>query len=69
MDINFEAIALMVLSTVIASSKEVIDRKADEAADKIIAAVNDSATQLDDAAAKELARVLTRIAARVEAGV
>lgn len=69
MEINFEAVALMVLSTVLTSSRTVIDQKADEAADKIIAAVNDSATQLDDAAAKELARVLARIATRIEDGV
>lgn len=62
MEVNFEAIALMVLSTVITSSREVIDQKADQAADRIIAAVNDSETKLDNAAAKELARVLKRVA-------
>jgi predicted DNA-binding ArsR family transcriptional regulator len=68
MDINFEQIALMVLSTVITASQATIDQKVDEAADKIIAAVKDSETKLDDTAAKAGMAALERLAARVKAG-
>jgi len=67
--INFEAIALMVLGTVIASTKTQVNEAVDKAAAAIVTAVKDSETALDETVVRDaLAPALARLSAQISAG-
>lgn len=67
--INFETIALMVLGTVIASTKDQVNEAVDKAAAGIVAAVKSSDTALDETVVRDaLAPALTRLAAKISEG-
>lgn len=66
---NIEAFILPVIGLVLTANQATIDATADSISGRIVDAVKNSETKLDDVAAKEVARVLARIAANVEAGI
>lgn len=65
----FEMVAVPLIGMIVSQNQEHINHLIDDAADKAIAAVNDSGTQVDDVAVTALAAALERFAARVRAGV
>lgn len=65
----FEMVAVPLIGMIVSQNQAQIDHLIDDAANKAVAAVNDSATQIDDVAVKALATALERFAARVRAGV
>lgn len=68
-ELNFEAIAVMLLGVVVQATDDQVNQQVDKAAQKTIDAVNSSATQIDDILAKRVAAALERYAAAVKAGV
>lgn len=66
---DFEAIAKNVIGIVVSTNQAAIDAAIDDAAAKIVSAVKDSGTTLDDAVVKSLfAPALRRLATKVEEG-
>lgn len=66
---DFNAVALMVLGTVIASTKDQVNAQIDKAAAAIVAAVKDSETPLDETVVRDLvAPALRRLADQCVAG-
>ena len=66
---GLEAFVLPLIGAVLTHNAATLDAQADAAADRIISAVKDSETKLDDVAADAVAKLLERIAQRVSAGI
>lgn len=66
---DFDAIALMVIGTLISTTKEQVNEQIDKAAAKVVEAVKNSETKIDDTVVKDLlAPALRRMADKVTEG-
>lgn len=64
----FDTMAVQVIGFLYAANKSQVEHLVDDAAKKIVAAVYDSDTKIDDAAATALAECLERLSAKVREG-
>lgn len=69
MDFNFDSIATHAVAMAVSLGQDQIDKAVDDAATKIVAAVKNTDSKIDDTVALAVAAALERLAAGVKAGV